>query len=112
MAADHDGCMVAIVPPDAVAQFLAVDGGESVEDIHLTVVYPGAADEVDTDLLMECVQEISTRHAPMSADISGYGVFHNDDTDVLHATVNLPGLDALKVDLEQTLEEAGIDIPV
>jgi 2'-5' RNA ligase len=43
----HTGAMIALVPSEADAARLAVDGGEPVEELHLTISYLGKADAFD-----------------------------------------------------------------
>jgi 2'-5' RNA ligase len=55
-AADvHDGAMVALVPSLADLQRLAVEGGEPLEQLHLTLVYLGDAVELDEATRAELV---------------------------------------------------------
>lgn len=42
-----NGAMVALVPSDADAKRLAVEGGEPLDQLHLTLVYLGEADQFD-----------------------------------------------------------------
>jgi hypothetical protein len=44
--ADHTGAMIALVPSEKDAHRLAVDGGEGVDDLHLTLFYLGDAKDV------------------------------------------------------------------
>ncbi len=46
-AAVHTGAMVALVPSEQDAARLAVDGGEPAEELHMTLLYLGEADQID-----------------------------------------------------------------
>jgi hypothetical protein len=41
-----DGAMIALIPSDADAQRLAVEGGEAVAELHCTLVYLGLAEQI------------------------------------------------------------------
>jgi len=47
MPVQHTGAMVALVPSEADAARLAVDGGEAPEELHLTLVYLGEAADIN-----------------------------------------------------------------
>ncbi len=42
-----NGAMIALVPSDADAKRLAIEGGEPLDQLHLTLVYLGDADQID-----------------------------------------------------------------
>jgi hypothetical protein len=45
---EHTGAMLALVPSEADAARLAVDGGEPASELHCTIAYLGKADQFDT----------------------------------------------------------------
>jgi 2'-5' RNA ligase len=64
--------MIALVPAEADAQRLAMDGGEPVEELHLTLVFLGKADEWDQAerllLASEVAKAVEGRQAPYVGD--------------------------------------------
>ena len=60
----HTGAMIALVPTDADAQRLAVDGGEPADELHTTICYLGQAALIPPevrDSLIDCVTECAMR---------------------------------------------------
>lgn len=48
--AAHTGAMIALVPSRADLERLAVEGGEPLEELHLTLAYLGEADQISEEL--------------------------------------------------------------
>ncbi|WP_189764638.1 2'-5' RNA ligase family protein [Streptomyces xanthochromogenes] len=105
-----DGCMIALYPPPALAQQLAVEGGLPAEELHVTVAYLGDADHVDGDVLRDAVAELAARR-PFTAQLAGLARFTGGDKDVLVALVDSPDLEDLRRDTLDALHERGIEIP-
>lgn len=118
-SADSTGCMVAIEIPRAMAEAIHSDmvslyGGdvEPVTNYHVTLAYPGDAEDIDTTAFAAAVNDWASRQAPLTGRLSGYGVFHQEGGDkVLYASVDLPGLESAREDLVDTLSRFGIDLP-
>ena len=78
--AKETGGMVALLPTQADAQKLVVDGGESLEDLHLTLAYLG--EDVtghDSRLLREDLELLCDGLPQMSGQVLGSAVFNIDD---------------------------------
>jgi 2'-5' RNA ligase len=105
-----DGCMIALYPPAALAEALAVDGGLLPEDMHVTVAYLGDAADIDGDVLRKVVAELAERQ-PVAAQISGHARFTGGDKDVIVALVDSADLEDLRRDTLDALIERGIQIP-
>lgn len=110
--ANHGGVMVALRLPVAAAQALAVPGGESAEDLHLTLAYLGDAEDLDPrrlDDLLARLEALGATTAPFPGRITGYGHFLNDGTDVLWSHVDAPDLPAFRHKVAQACVDAGLD---
>lgn len=77
--AKQTGGMVALYPRTHDAETLAVKGGESVDDLHMTVVYLGkdvsgqSPDELITEL-----DDLSSQFSKIEADVFGIAQFNPD----------------------------------
>lgn len=56
----HTGAMVALIPTAEDAARLAVDGGESAEELHLTLAYLGEAADLGAQGLQDVIDAVST----------------------------------------------------
>lgn len=114
--AAHSGCMVALVPSPELAAAISVAAesigiaAEPAEEIHLTVAYAGKAADIDRATFMAAVQGIAALSTPLTGKLSGWGTFANGDENVLWASVSLPGLDELRMDVRVGLDAAGISV--
>lgn len=111
--ADLDGAMVALFIPKEVGRSIKVRGGETVENLHITLAYfaEKAADRDDWDEVAKIVETIANQTPPLVGKIGGYGVFQNDDNpDVLWASPNLPGLEDLRQKVVEAVEDAGFKV--
>lgn len=54
----HIGAMIALVPSVDDAQRLVVEGGELLEELHLTLVYLGEAADIDDDSRDQLLQRV------------------------------------------------------
>ncbi|MGA5599630.1 phage minor head protein [Streptomyces griseoincarnatus] len=59
-AGGHTGAMIALVPAQADAERLAVDGGEPVDELHCTLLFLGDADGWDTDQRQRLIDALRT----------------------------------------------------
>src|SRR5689334_2919104 len=105
-----DGCMIALYPPPNVADALAIDGGLTPEDMHVTVAYLGPAADIDGDALREVVAELAERQ-PFTAQLAGHARFTGGDKDVIVALIDSPDLEDLRRDTLDALAERGIEVP-
>jgi 2'-5' RNA ligase len=108
---DHDGMMIAFDLPEEVKQAIQEDGGESIDQMHLTLAYLGkAADFADrTDAIHDAVADWVARWQPFEAGIAGFGVWDIEDGKVLWASVDAPKLSEARTDLVHTLAEFGVE---
>lgn len=109
MAADHDGAMVALYPDPATARRLALAGGESPDDMHVTLAYLGSADDLDEETLeaiRQSVADWASGTPPIEGEVSGTGLFTEGDEPVTYASVDAPVLPSVRQRLvEQHLPE-------
>jgi 2'-5' RNA ligase len=113
---DDPGVMIAVQVPSQVASQLAVPGGNKPEDLHCTLAYLGRLSEVQ-DLLnrvREVLRATAEYSAPMTGKVNGLGRFgaseSSDGKEVVYATLDCPGLVALRQDLVGMLEAADVEV--
>lgn len=106
----HTGVMVAFYPYPVQAAELAIDGGESPENLHVTLAYLG---DVGQDLaedrreqFVNVVTGWAAGQAPVSAIINGIGLFTTPEP-VTYANIDSPQLPALHQSLHAVLRAAG-----
>jgi GNAT superfamily N-acetyltransferase len=106
--ADKEGAMVAIYLP---LEELAQEGGEPVEDMHVTLLYfeAAAADRDDWEELHPVLEAIANRTPPLEGSVNGFGVFQNGE-DVLWAAPSINGLADLRAELARAAEDAGFPV--
>lgn len=78
---DHTGAMVALVPSEVDAQHLAIDGGELVDDLHLTLFYLGDAKDIspaDRKAVVGAVKAVVARRsvAAMPGQVFGAALWN------------------------------------
>lgn len=114
--ANHKGMMIAFYPPKEVAEKLHIESGEPVEDMHVTLIYVGkyGEDPNDPDLevspgeaeeILDVVSEISKSWGPLEGVVGGRGIFGTEDGGVIWASVDVPGIEVLQVELQKRLKE-------
>lgn len=59
-AKPHSGAMIALIPSEADAARLALDGGEPAEELHLTLAYLGKAADLDADARQDLIDAVTT----------------------------------------------------
>lgn len=103
------GMMVALpIPPDLASQ-LAVEGGLSPEELHITLGYMG--DMTDTPLpdiarLHSDLAHVASRHLPLSGQLGGIGVFpRGDEGHPIYVPADVPGVNELALDVWQALSD-------
>lgn len=106
MTTDDDtrvhGVMVAFVPDTKIAKTLALPGGDSHEQLHLTLAYFGKEDDL-TKAEKNCLKNLVHRlinlidNFELTGRISGLGFFENPDStqECLYASVDIPGLNSV-----------------
>ncbi len=106
--ADESGVMVALRPPEPVCDALAQEGGEPVENMHVTLAYLGSTNLVSQEALRRAVVGFSWAVGPVVGRISGYGQFASEDGAVLVALWDVPGLDRFRVSLLDFMADEGL----
>lgn len=108
------GAMIAIMLPDWVAEQVAVPGGESADDLHITLAYLGDAADIsleDQRRLVGVVGEVCLTNTALRGDLAGTGRFSNGDaTDPFWVGVDIPGLQDLRAALVTALADAGFPL--
>lgn len=111
------GVMIALrLPADAAGQ-IAQPGGLPADQLHVTLVYLGHADEMndlDQDTLVAAMRNVAGRWSPVEAQVSGIGRFHapgSDDGDPVWAPFDAPELPELRAAVLSAVLEAGGDPP-
>lgn len=117
-ATEHTGAMIALVPSAADAERLAVEGGEPVTDLHLTLAYLGEADAIDDDTRAAILDRMTALAAtwteegatlPVPADGFSVSVFNpgtaNDRETCIVVGVSGEVVDAVHTDVETALGE-------
>jgi 2'-5' RNA ligase len=108
--------MVAFVPPRAIAEDLAMEGGQLVDDLHITLAYLGNRADYTPEqlsLLPQLVSAWAMRQKPVTIRIGGVGTFNNayKDQHVLWAHPDIPGGVHMHVSLARELERYGFRLP-
>jgi 2'-5' RNA ligase len=115
---DHSaGIMVALILPDTVADSLTVPDGLPADELHITLAYLGTVEDVEApaeflQTLLATVGAVADDHEPLDGVIGGVGRFTGGDEsegDPFYASVDMPGLDELRVDLIRALRDAGLE---
>jgi 2'-5' RNA ligase len=111
--ADYEGLMVALVPPKKICRSLALEGGEPVESMHVTLAYLGSKGEHSKDhveALPDLVKSWASTREPLTATVGGVGTFVNPTQHVLWAAVDIPRGTSFRDDLVRYLEGHGYQI--
>ncbi len=111
--ADYGGMMIALVPPKKICRDLAIEDGEPVEAMHVTLAYLGGSDEYTKEQrtgLRDLVEGWARTQKPLEAHVGGVGTFVNPGQHVLWAAVDIPGGGPLRESLVETLERHGYSV--
>lgn len=110
----EDGIMIAFMLPEKLASQIAVEGGEPIDDLHITLAYLGHTTDWDQPRLQELPGVVSVYAAnskPLVGHISGSGRFaaspSSDQRDVLYRSVDIKDLPAWRQGLIDWLDGAG-----
>lgn len=109
------GVMVAFYPTAEQASALAIADGEAAEEIHCTLAYLGHAEDLTDDQITAIhttAADLASRHGAMTGEFGGIGRFTHDgspDGDPVYASVDVPGLAALRTRLVEALRDAGAE---
>lgn len=119
--ANHQGVIVALVPPTPVAEALSALGDEPVEQIHVTLAFLGDSDGEDqiagpdgpvtVERLDAMLAVFAASERPVSARVSGLGRFDAPgDSEVTYASIDSPGLNELRARLVDYLNASGAPV--
>jgi 2'-5' RNA ligase len=109
-----EGLMIAWKPRDWTREQVAIPGGETEDDIHMTVLYLGDVSAFSTEeqrTIIGVTSQVATQFAEIPAKINGFGRFltpDSEDRNPLWLSVEALGLQELHDTLATALEEAGI----
>ncbi len=107
VTAEHTGAMIALIPRDPGA--LVIDGGEPVEELHLTLWYLGDAavfDESTRGRIVNAVGTIALEQSPLMVTGFGVAVWNpNGDDPCVVLNVGGPGLDEARESTGELLED-------
>jgi hypothetical protein len=110
-----DGVMLALVPPAEVSELLVLEGGEPLEEQHITLFYLGSTAEAGGEsgrsrlhaAVLDFVQHAGYRG--LTGSVGGYGVFTpsegSDGQHVLVALWDLPGGAEFRTHLGEYLDQ-------
>lgn len=123
---EHTGAMIALVPSDADAERLAVDGGEDSDELHVTLGYLGEAALIPEEVkhaLIECVSRCVSDWPTIVGDAFGVSMFNPEQTEdvtagggepcvvLLIAGQQLPVIHKdVMTDVSQTFAAAGMEL--
>lgn len=111
-AEGHSGVMICLYPPEDVAKKFAVEGGEPVENMHVTLGFLGKKNELPDDVMElaeKACKKVAAKHSKLDGNIGGIGRWAaGKDGDCIYASVDVPGSNELRADLCAALEEEGI----
>lgn len=112
----HTEAMIALYPPPALAEALAVPGGEPADELHVTLAYLGEAADLTVgqlDTISKVVQAVTVAAKPITCRVSGLGRFNapEGEPEPWYASVDAPGLTELRTTLVKALRANQIDVP-
>lgn len=110
------GVMVALYPPPAVAQAVALDGDGALDaaDLHVTLAYLGKAENMeprDIALLHAVVAECAAMSSSLRGSLTGVGRFSPGDDGVpVWAALDVAGLARFRSKMVDRLQMAGLPV--
>lgn len=113
MEAGSDDPLVTIclVPPAEVSAKLVVEGGESVDELHCTLLVLGRASSMTPARMMAvhgAVSVLAANTSPVKGRIGGAGRFSNEPNEAFHALVDSQDLTNVREQLLRRLCDAGV----
>ena len=108
------GVMVAVMIPRWATSSVAIPGGTRAGDLHITLAYLGDSAGLSLDkqrALIGAVGQVCMSHGPLQGQLRGTGRFPTDgkSPEPFWVGVDIPGLQSLRDDLIEALEEAGFE---
>lgn len=122
----QDGIMVAFVLPLQIAERLAAavvaagisaDQAPPAAEMHLTLAYLGQVSDIPAEKqamvreqVLRVAQSVADAHLPLTGKVNGHGIFENGEERAYWATFDSPALPALRQELVNKLNGAGVPI--
>lgn len=107
---EPEGIMIALVPPRNIVEDLVVEGGETPDNLHVTLAYLGHTTEYRRQHLADIVEVTrawaETQH-PLECRTQGAGTFVNPGSHVLWAAVDVQGIHRVHAQLIDYLRVHG-----
>lgn len=108
----HEGMMIAWYPTSGFAAQLSSEGGETAENIHMTLIYFGKADDYSDEQINQ-ISEIMSKQVkmqqPIQGQISGFAVFNEEEGKVpVVALIDAAGLAEFRTIIIKALDEESI----
>ena len=88
--------MLALYPNLEAARSIAVEGGYSPEDLHLTLACFDNLPDAGAERLEIVASSWAKSHTPLEGEIGGCGRFYQDGGDVFYAVPDLPKMEAVR----------------
>jgi 2'-5' RNA ligase len=109
---ENTGVMIALFPSLALAQQLALKGGEKADQLHVTLAYLGDKSNVpDMDGLINLISQFAKGYTDsIKGEVSGLGIFSNPTGAVTYASVDLPTLPSFRQALVEMLDTNGYTV--
>ena len=110
-AANHAGAMLAVPLPQDVTRRILLEGGESPEDLHITLFYFGDDAELTEGSHLNIVRLASTlwnEYRAIDISLKGVTVFEDNDERPLVALVASPVLEEYRRRLAKVFDVAGV----
>jgi 2'-5' RNA ligase len=104
--------MVAVYPRGEEANALAVEGGIEADDLHVTLVFLGEADDINEEAVTDAVAAAAAAVGPLEGNVGGVGNFAEGEDGV--PVILLPdvqGLTLLRERVMAELERRGSESP-
>lgn len=101
------GILVACWVPGETGQAIALDKGEPVDQMHVTLVYLEDAPKEQLPDVVRAVAPVAMSSEPLEGAVTGRGRFYNDEEDVIYAVPSVPGLSELRERLRANLAASG-----
>lgn len=118
---DGDGAMIAVFIPIETATKLraiieSIDLPEAArlekpENMHVTLTYFPSASGIDRDTVVRCMKMAALYHGQdtLEGNVGGYGVFLNEEENVVYASLDAPSLPEIRQVLCDALAGAEIE---
>lgn len=104
--------MVALYPRPEQAQALAVEGGLDPQDLHVTLVFLGEADQINMDQVTAAVDVVARELDALEGTVGGIGHFTEGPDGVpVVALPDVKGLTLLRERVVDELGHSGIESP-